>query len=99
VNVIKSEVMKRLLMRFLMTRDKNIERLVLTTGEVIEPATVTELNSCGYHKNECTIKHLGGGRYLHGYFDGNKAGSWSSGSRINRYEILYPSIIKVVLFK
>lgn len=83
-----------------------IDRLITTYGKSFEPVRKGEFiqkEGCwdGVWKDQCTVKHLGGGRYLVGYCL-NENGNYETlkgQCLINKWMILYPSMIKVVHFK
>jgi len=81
---------------------RKIKRLVDIGGKSYYPTKNGELiQKEGCHKgivhNECSVRHLGGGRYLIGISKGNYP--MFSQPLIDTWIILYPSMIKFVEFK
>jgi hypothetical protein len=92
-------------------RTKNIEYIQLNEPlscfnlmETITPYAKEDprlKRSFNNHTDECSIKRIGRRIYLIGYFDYQKAGGFRAGeqNRINKYVIIFPSMIKLISFK
>ena len=79
-----------------------ISRLITTDGRQFIPVKKGEFVQKykameGVWEPECSVKHLGGGRYLVGYSSGNYA--TFDQPLIDKWMILFPSMINIVELK
>ena len=83
-----------------------ISRLITTDGRSFEPVKKGELiqkEKCydGTWMDECTVEHLGGGRYLIGYCKNNNGNYETENDQclINTWIILFPNMINTIELK
>jgi hypothetical protein len=86
---------------------RKIDYLITDTGLLYERVPKGKFQDPtkleGVLKSECIIKHLGRQIYLIGYYGGEKQGGYKSSfgyqNRANKFFLLFPSGIKIVVFK